>query len=75
VRLRASSSGGEYITNIGGIIVFFSWRIAGRSETVLPSLLSREALVEKNKDFRHVELDVFEVKVFLVVLLHLKQII
>lgn len=74
MRLRASSNG-EYIAKVGGIIFFFSWRIAGWTETVLPSLFAREALVEKNKHFRDVELDVLEVKVFLVVLLHFEQIV
>lgn len=43
--------------------------------SLLPSLLPREPLVEECEYFRHVELDIFKIKVVLVVLLHLKQIV
>lgn len=46
-----------------------------QSWSLLPSLLPREPLVEQCEYFRHVELDIFEIKVVLVVLLHLKQIV
>jgi hypothetical protein len=74
VRQEASSSS-ENIAKVGGIIAFFAWRVASRKETALPSLLSCEALVEEDEDFRDIELDVLEIKVFLVVLLHLEQIV
>lgn len=41
----------------------------------LPALLPREALVQQCQHLWHVELDIFQVKVILIVLLHLKQII
>jgi hypothetical protein len=41
----------------------------------LPALLPSESLVEKSKNLGNVELDILQVKVILVVLLHLKQII
>jgi hypothetical protein len=41
----------------------------------LPPLLSREAFVEQSEDFWDVELDIFQVQVFLVVLLHLEEIV
>lgn len=46
--------------------------IIGRN---LPPLLPSKSLVEQCKDFRDVELDVFEIQLVLVILLHLKQII
>jgi hypothetical protein len=72
--VQSASSCGEDIAKVGGIIAFL-WRVAVGKETVLPSLLPCEALVKKNQDLRNVELDVFEIKVFLVVLLHLEQIV
>ena len=41
----------------------------------LPALLPREAFVQQRQDLWHVELDIFQVQVILIVLLHLKQII
>jgi len=41
----------------------------------LPSLLAREALVEQREDLRYIELDVFEIKVFLAVFLHLEKVV
>ena len=38
----------------------------------LPTLLSREALVEQSQDFGYVEQDIFEVQSLLIVLLHLE---
>ena len=40
-----------------------------------PPFLAREALVQQRQHFGDVELDVFEVEGFLVVLLHLEQIV
>jgi hypothetical protein len=40
-----------------------------------PPLLPCEAFVEKSQDFRDIELDILEIKIFLIVLLHFKQII
>jgi hypothetical protein len=40
-----------------------------------PRLLSCKAFVEQVEDFCDVELDVFEVEVFLIVFLHLKKIV
>jgi hypothetical protein len=40
-----------------------------------PASLSRETLVEQRKDFRHVELNVLQVQVFLALLLHLQQVV
>ena len=70
---RASNSG-EYIVKIGGI-VDSSWRISSLEEANLPSLLPCESLVEKDQDFGHVELYVFQVEIFLIVLLHLEKIV
>lgn len=44
-------------------------------ETRSPTLLSREPAVQKVENLGDIELDVFEVEVFLIVLLHLKQIV
>lgn len=41
----------------------------------LPPLLSCKSLVQKGKHFGDVELDIFEIKLILVVLLHLQQIV
>lgn len=41
----------------------------------LPSLFACESLVQKCKDFRDVELHVFQIKIILVVFLHLKQVV
>lgn len=41
----------------------------------LPSLLSRKSLVEQGKHLGYVELHVFQVKLILIILLHLKQIV
>ena len=41
----------------------------------LPALLPSEALVEQSQDLGNVELDVFQVKFVLVILLHLEQVI
>lgn len=43
--------------------------------TALPPLLPGKPFVQQYKDFRHVELDVFQVQVFLIVLLHLEQVV
>lgn len=42
---------------------------------VLPPFLPREPLVEERQYLRHVKLDVLEVQVVLVVLLHFKEVI
>lgn len=44
-------------------------------KVVLPALLSRKALVEQGQDFRNIELHIFKVKVFLIVFLHLQEIV
>ena len=41
----------------------------------LPAFLAGEALVEEVQDLGHVELDVLEVEVLLVILLHLEQVV
>ena len=41
----------------------------------LPALLASETLIQQSQHLRHVELDVFEVEIVLVILLHLQQII
>ena len=41
----------------------------------LPSFLSGEALVEQSQDLGYIELDIFEVEVLLIVLLHFQQVI
>lgn len=41
----------------------------------LPAFLSRKALVEQSKDFRNVELHVFQVEIFLIIFLHLQKIV
>ncbi len=46
-----------------------------RGFCLLPGLLPSKALVEKSKNLGDVELDVFQVKVVLVVFLHLKEIV
>jgi hypothetical protein len=46
--------------------------IIGRN---LPPLLPSKSLVEQRKDFGDVKLNVFEIQLVLVILLHLKQII
>lgn len=40
-----------------------------------PAPLSREALVQQREDFRHIELDVLQIQVFLALLLHLEQVV
>lgn len=47
----------------------------GQEPCSLPPLLPCEPLVQQRKHFRDVELDVLQVKVFLVVLLHLEQVV
>lgn len=42
---------------------------------ILPTLLSRKTSVEQPQYFRNVELDVFEIEIFLVVFLHLEQVV
>jgi hypothetical protein len=42
---------------------------------ILPPFLSREAFIQKSQNLWYIELDVFEIKIFLVILLHLEQII
>lgn len=42
---------------------------------ISPAFLPREALVEQGQDLRHVELHVFQIQVFLIVLLHLEQVV
>lgn len=41
----------------------------------LPPLLPRESLVQQHKDLRYVEQYVFQVQLFLVVFLHLEQVV
>lgn len=41
----------------------------------LPALLPCKPLVEQCKNFGHVELDVFEIQVVLVVFLHFKEVV
>lgn len=50
------------------VLIFGSFRSS-------PASLSRETLVEQREDFRHIELDVLQVQVFLALLLHLEQIV
>jgi hypothetical protein len=71
---RALSSGKDITKTVGGIIAF-SWRVACREQLTLPALLPCEPLVEQDKHLGDVELDVFQIKVFLVVLLHLEQVV
>lgn len=40
-----------------------------------PSFLACEALVEEREDFWDVELDIFEIEGFLIVLLHFEEIV
>lgn len=44
-------------------------------ENTLPALLTREAFVQKRKHLGDIELNIFQVKVFQAVLLHLEQIV
>lgn len=44
-------------------------------EMVLPPFLSCEALIKKSENFWYIELDIFQVEIFLIVLLHFKQIV
>ena len=41
----------------------------------LPPLLPRKPLVQQRQDLWNIELDIFKIKRFLAVLLHLKQVI
>lgn len=50
-------------------------RVLVQEDAGLPPLLPGKALVEQRKDLGDVELDIFQVKVVLVVLLHLEQIV
>lgn len=50
-------------------------KCAWHRRVVLPPLLAGESLVEKGEHLGHVELDVFEVELVLVVLLHLEQVV
>lgn len=65
------------------VIVVKSARMAGDGKSVLwfwprgtsPTALACKSLVEQGKHLGHVELDVLEIEVFLVVLLHFEQIV
>jgi hypothetical protein len=41
----------------------------------LPALLSRKSLVEENEHFGDIELNILQVQIFLVILLHLQQVV
>jgi hypothetical protein len=41
----------------------------------LPPFLPGESLIQKGKNFRHVELDIFEVQLFLSIFLHFQKIV
>lgn len=41
----------------------------------LPALLSRESLIQQSKNFGNVELNVLQIKIFLILLLHFEEII
>jgi hypothetical protein len=56
-----------------GVMPFFSQPRC--PPPALPAFLPGKALVEQSQDFRDVELHVFQVEVFLVIFLHLQQIV
>lgn len=53
-----------------GFVSFFSGAVAR-----LPTLLSCESLVQEGKDLGDVELDILQIQIILIVLLHLEQIV